>query len=42
MLRRNEKADAARKLLREVLKDDRFKEQPARTAAESLLKDLGG
>lgn len=42
MLRRNEKADAARTLLREVLKDARFKEQPARAAADSLLKDLGG
>ena len=42
MLRRNEKADAARTLLREVLKDDRFKVQPSRTAAESLLKDMGG
>ena len=42
MLRRSEKADAARTLLREVLKDDRFKAQPARTAAESLLKDMGG
>ena len=42
MLRRSEKADAARKLLRETLKDERFKEQSSRTAAESLLKDLGG
>jgi uncharacterized protein (TIGR03790 family) len=42
MLHRSEKADAARKLLRETLKDDRFKGQPARIAAESLLKDLGG
>jgi len=42
MLRRSEKATDARKLLRETLKDDRFKEQPSRTAAESLLKDMGG
>lgn len=42
MLRRSEKADAARTLLREVLKDDRFKGQPSRTAAESLLRDMGG
>lgn len=42
MLRRSEKADAARKLLRETLGDARFKDQPARTAAESLLKDMGG
>ncbi len=42
MLRRSEKADAARTLLREVLKDDRFKVLPARNAAESLLKDMGG
>lgn len=42
MLRRSEKADAARILLRDVLKDDRFKEQPSRIAAESLLKDMGG
>ncbi|WP_395751511.1 TIGR03790 family protein [Prosthecobacter sp.] len=42
MLRRGEKADAARSLLRDVLKDDHFKEQPARAAAESLLKDMGG
>jgi len=42
MLRRIEKADAARKLLRETLGEARFKDQPARTAAESLLKDMGG
>jgi uncharacterized protein (TIGR03790 family) len=42
MLRRSEKADAARTLLREVLKDERFNAQPARAAAESLLKDMGG
>jgi len=42
MLRRSEKADAARKLLREVLQDDRFQELPSRTAAASLLNDLGG
>ncbi len=42
MLRRIEKADAARKLLREALQDVRFKEQPAKIAAESLLKDMGG
>ena len=41
MLRRSEKADAARKLLRETLGDVRFKDQPARTAAESQLKDMG-
>jgi uncharacterized protein (TIGR03790 family) len=42
MLCRSEKADAARTLLREVLKDSRFKDQPARIAAESLLKKMGG
>lgn len=42
MLRRSEKADAARKLLRETLGDARFKDQPSRTTAESLLKDMGG
>ena len=42
MLRRSEKADAARQLLREVLQDEHFKDQPALTAAESLLKELGG
>jgi len=42
MLRRSEKADAARKLLRETLNDDRLKGLPSRTAAESLLKDIGG
>ena len=42
MLRRSEKADRARALLREVLKDERFKDLPSRTAAESLLKEMGG
>ncbi|WP_395744935.1 TIGR03790 family protein [Prosthecobacter sp.] len=42
MLRRSEKASAARTLLRELLQDERFKEQSARAAAESLLKDMGG
>ena len=42
ILRRSEKADSARKLLRETLEETRFKDQPARTAAESLLKDMGG
>lgn len=42
MLRRSEKAGDARALLRAALKDDRFKAQPARTAAESLLKEMGG
>jgi uncharacterized protein (TIGR03790 family) len=42
LLRRSEQANAARTLLRAVLKDDRFKDQPARAAADSLLKDMGG
>lgn len=42
MLRRAEKADAARQLLRETLKDARFKEQGAAAAAGSLLQDMGG
>ena len=42
ILRRSEKADAARTLLRAVLKDGQFKDLPPRTAAESLLKDMGG
>jgi len=42
MLRRSDKADATRTLLREVLKDDRFTALPARAAAESLLKEMGG
>lgn len=42
MLRRHEKAEAARGLLREILEDVTFRDQPARTAAESLLKDMGG
>ncbi|OYW29958.1 MAG: hypothetical protein B7Z47_04200 [Chthoniobacter sp. 12-60-6] len=42
MLRRSEQANAARTLLRDVLKDERFKDQPSRAAADSLLKDMGG
>ncbi len=42
MLRRAEKADDARRLLREVLKDDAYKNQPALPAAEALLQDMGG
>ncbi|MCB1276545.1 TIGR03790 family protein [Prosthecobacter sp.] len=42
MLRRSEQAGAARALLREVLQDARFKDLPARAAAESLLNDMGG
>lgn len=42
MLRRAEKAAAARSLLQETLADAAFKDQPARAAAESLLKELGG
>jgi uncharacterized protein (TIGR03790 family) len=42
MLRRAEKADAARRLLRETLADAAFQEEPARVAAELLLKELGG
>ncbi len=42
MLRRAEKADDARRLLREVLKDDAYKNQPARAAVEGMLKDMGG
>lgn len=42
VLRRSEQADAARKLLREMLQDERFRDLPARAAAESLLKDMGG
>ncbi|MFN0077717.1 MAG: TIGR03790 family protein [Prosthecobacter sp.] len=42
MLRRAETADAARRLLREVLKDDAYKNQPARAAVEAMLKDMGG
>lgn len=42
ILRCSSKADAARTLLRDLLKDDQFKEQPSRSAAESLLKDMGG
>lgn len=42
MLRRSEKADAARQLLRMMLKESSFKDQPARAAAEALLQDMGG
>ncbi|WP_395735432.1 TIGR03790 family protein [Prosthecobacter sp.] len=42
LLRRSENAGSARSLLREVLKDARFNDQPARAAADSLLKDMGG
>lgn len=42
LLRRTDKADDARRLLREVLKDDAFKNQPALPAADGLLKDMGG
>ncbi len=42
MLRRAGKADAARQLLREVIKDDAYKNQPALPAVEFLLKALGG
>lgn len=42
MLRRDGKPDDARRLLREVLKDDAFKNQPSLPAVENLLKALGG
>ncbi|MBB5034353.1 TIGR03790 family protein [Prosthecobacter vanneervenii] len=42
ILRRSDKADAARSLLRTLLKEDPFKDLPARAAADSLLKDMGG
>ncbi|MEZ5385400.1 MAG: TIGR03790 family protein [Prosthecobacter sp.] len=42
MMRRAGKPDAARQLLREVLKDDAYKNQPALPAVEFLLKALGG
>lgn len=42
MLRRAGEADAARRLLRELLKDDANKNQPALPAADALLKELGG
>lgn len=42
MFRRAGDADAARRLLREQLKDDANKNQPALPAAEALLKELGG
>lgn len=42
MLRRADKADEARRLLREVLKDDAYKNQTARAAVEALLQDMGG
>jgi uncharacterized protein (TIGR03790 family) len=42
MLRRAENADAARKLLRQMLEDDAFKSQPSLPAIDTLLKELGG
>ncbi len=42
VLRRAEKADAARKLLRQMLEDDVFKSQPARPAIEALRQEMGG
>jgi uncharacterized protein (TIGR03790 family) len=42
LLRRAGKADDARRLLREVLKDDANKNQPALPAAAALLQDMGG
>ncbi|MCE2694835.1 MAG: hypothetical protein LW645_11295 [Verrucomicrobiaceae bacterium] len=42
MLHRAEKNDAARNLLREMLKEARFKDQPAHAAGEVLLKEMGG
>jgi hypothetical protein len=42
MLHRAEKNDAARNLLREILKEARFKDHPAHAAGEVLLKAMGG
>ncbi|MFO1483296.1 MAG: TIGR03790 family protein [Verrucomicrobiaceae bacterium] len=42
MLRRSEKADAARRLLRQMLEDDAFKSQPSLPAIGALLQELGG
>lgn len=42
VLRRAGNADAARKLLRQMLEDDAFKSQPARPAIEVLLQSMGG
>lgn len=42
ILRRDGKADAARKLLRQALEDDAFKSQPSLPAVDALLKEMGG
>ncbi len=42
MLRRGERADMARQLLREMLEEERFKTLPERPAAVRLLESLGG
>ena len=42
ILRRDGKADAARKLLRQMREDDVFKSQPSLPAIEALLKEMGG
>lgn len=42
MLRQDAKPQTAADLLRNLLSDDSLKAEPARAAAESLLRDLGG
>ncbi len=42
MLRRDERADAARRVLREMLEDDRFKEPGSAGAVNAALKSMGG